>query len=63
MSEGGTPVIHHLWLKVPEGATLGFVSLVVLMVAIAVAVLLVLLGLMGTVAIVGLVLGRDLTGG
>lgn len=56
-------MIDHLWLKVPEGATLGFVSLVVLMVAIAVAVLLVLLGLMGTVAIIGLVLGRDLTGG
>jgi hypothetical protein len=52
---------HHLWLKVPEGATLGLVSLVVLMVAIAATVLVVLLGLMGAVTIIGFILGRNLT--
>lgn len=54
---------HNLWLRVPEAATMGLLSLVVLVVAIAVAVALGVLTVMAAVAVVGLVLGHNLTAG
>jgi heme A synthase len=54
---------HNMWLRVPEAATMGLLSLVVLVVAVGVAVALGVLTVMGAVAIAGLILGHNLTAG
>jgi hypothetical protein len=56
-------MVHHLWLKVPEAATMGLVSLVVLMAAVAFAVALGVITVVGAIAVLGLILGHNLTSG
>lgn len=53
----------HPWLKVPEAATMGLMSLVVLMVGVALAIALVVLVMLGAIAVFGLIVGHNLTGG
>lgn len=52
---------QHLWLKVPTTATMGFVSLVVLMVMLAVVIVLAMVSVLGAAALFGLILGRNLS--
>lgn len=52
---------QHLWLKVPTTATMGLVSLVVLMVMLAAVLVLAVVSVLGAAALFGLILGRNLS--